>query len=115
LFAILSFADHLCIYSNDFITADRTPPLAVYRIHVLPIARRLGLASALLDVALEDCVYGTSTKALVEMYDGKANTTAFSQPTQAGRYLAETWIRKGSTTEEEEEASRLIVFDEADV
>lgn len=99
---------------NDFIPAEKTPPLAIHRIHVLPIARRCGLASALLDAALEDCVYGTSAQSLIKMYDVKANTTAFSQPTQAGRQLAESWIGKGATTEEAL-LHRLIVFDEADV
>lgn len=66
----------------------------------------------MLDAALEDCVYGTSAKALLQMYNGKANTTAFSQPTQAGRSLAESWIRRGDSDSNE---GRLVVFDEADV
>lgn len=82
--------------------------MGVYRIHILSVARRLGLASAMLDAALSDCVYGMSSQALINFHKGKANTTAFSQPTQAGRYLAEAWI----VSDQDSNQQRLLVFDE---
>jgi ribosomal protein S18 acetylase RimI-like enzyme len=94
--------------SGDYLSFDATPPLAIYRIHVLPFARRTGLASALLDAALNDCVYGMTGKSLIQQYKGKANTIAFSQPTQLGRQLALSWSREGNQTN-----SALVVFDEA--
>lgn len=67
----------------------------MHRIHVLPALRRCGLAASLLDAALSQAVYGMSAKAIEGLYGGRAGTTAFSQPTEAGRRLAQGWIAKG--------------------
>lgn len=101
------------MYRSEYIPAEETPPLGIYRIHVLPIARRLGLASAMLDAALSDCVYGMSAQALIKSHKGKANTTAFSQPTQSGRLLAEAWIQQGVIDRDSsQQQQQLLVFDE---
>lgn len=97
---------------EDYIPAEKTPPLGIYRIHVLKIARRFGLASAMLDAALSNCVYGMSAEALVKYHKGKSNTTAFSQPTQAGRYLAEAWIHSSPNKKDFPNHQQLLVFDE---
>lgn len=100
---------------DKYLPDEATPPLAIYRIHVLPFARRFGLASAMLDAALNDCIYAMSSQAIIKLYKGKSNTTAFSQPTQAGKRLANAWIRRDAGSEDEgNERPRLIVFDESE-
>lgn len=94
---------------KEYLSAEQTPPLGIYRIRVLPCIQRAGLASAMLDAALDDCVYGMKTAALVQMHGSKANTTAFSQPTQAGRRLAERWLQTGN---QGHPTARVLVFDE---
>ncbi|UZJ52175.1 hypothetical protein CBS101457_001495 [Exobasidium rhododendri] len=93
------------------LACEDTPPLAIYRIHVLPFARRRGVATAMLDAALQDCVYGMSTRALIEMHGGKGNTAAFSQPTQAGKRLALSWLQD-KESDPSQQVTQLIVFDE---
>ena len=61
----------------------------------------------MLDAALEDCVYGMSAKALTDLCGSRDQTTAFSQPTQAGTRLALHWLSvPGGRT------CQLFVFDE---
>ncbi|PWN40847.1 hypothetical protein IE81DRAFT_201494 [Ceraceosorus guamensis] len=85
------------VFISDDPAEARSPPLAVHRIHVLHPARRAGLGVALLDAALAGAVYGMSTASIERMCGGRAGTTAFSQPTQAGRKLAEAWIERGGS------------------
>ncbi|PWN33879.1 uncharacterized protein FA14DRAFT_190991 [Meira miltonrushii] len=85
-------------------------PLAIHRIHVISILRRSGIASAMLDAALNDCVYGLDRQEVIRTIGqgSKANTTAFSQPTESGRLLAQRWIQ-----EESGESNGVLVFQEA--
>ena len=96
------------IFVSDALPTSKTPPVGVYRIHVIPAWRRTGLASALLDAAADNSVYGFDLDGLVKMYGSRARSVAFSQPTEAGRKLAEAWIRKDATTEA---STRLVVFE----
>lgn len=97
------------IDANDKATQERVP-LAVHRIHVISILRRSGIASAILDAALNDCVYGMNKQEVIRTIGqgSKANTTAFSQPTESGRLLAQRWIR-----EEGEINDGVLVFEDA--
>lgn len=89
--------------------SSQTPPLAVHRIHVLPCLRRFGVGSKLLDSVLSHGVYGIGPSELVKMHGGRLGAVAFSQPTMAGRKLAEGWGRKGL---KEGEGKGLVVFEE---
>ena len=98
------------IFVSDALSASQTPPVGVHRIHVIASWRRTGMASALLDAAADNSVYGFDLQGLIRTYGSRAKAVAFSQPTEAGRQLAEAWIRKGapSTTSS---PTRLIVFE----
>lgn len=95
--------------SRSPLPASQTPPLAVHRIHVLPCLRRFGIGSRLLDSVLSNGVYGIGASELVKMHGGRLGAVAFSQPTMAGRNLAEGWGRKGL---KEGEGKGLVVFEE---
>jgi len=90
--------------------ADECPPMGLHRIYVVPALRRSGIAAALLDAILGFGVYGQSAQALEKTCGGRAGVLAFSQPTQSGKKLAETWIGRGSDAQ----AARagLIIFEE---
>lgn len=94
------------IFVSDALPSSKTPPVGVFRIHVITSWRRTGMASALLDAAANNSVYGFDLNGLIKMYGSRARSVAFSQPTEAGRKLAEAWIRKDT-----EESARLIVFE----
>lgn len=94
------------IFVSDALPSSQTPPVGVFRIHVIPSWRRTGMASALLDAAANNSVYGFDLDGLIKMYGSRARSVAFSQPTEAGRKLAEAWIRKDTT-----EPARLVVFE----
>uniref|UniRef100_V5EJI3 DNA mismatch repair proteins mutS family domain-containing protein n=1 Tax=Kalmanozyma brasiliensis (strain GHG001) TaxID=1365824 RepID=V5EJI3_KALBG len=94
------------IFVSDALASSKTPPVGVFRIHVIASWRRTGMASALLDAAANNSVYGFDMDGLIKMYGSRAKSVAFSQPTEAGRKLAEAWIRKDS-----EGSARLIVFE----
>lgn len=83
----------MTLRSRARLSCDETPPLGVYRIHVVPALRRAKLGSALLDAALNDCIYGVRGVDVVAQRGGRANTLAFSQLTRDGRALANAWIR----------------------
>lgn len=97
------------IFVSPALPPAETPPIGVFRIHVIPSWRRTGLASALLDTAADNSVYGFDLVGLVRMYGSRARSVAFSQPTEAGRKLAEAWIRKDQTVDAK--APRLVVFE----
>lgn len=96
------------INANESLESE-TVPLAVHRIYVLSCLRRSGIASAILDAALNDCVYGLDMRGVIHTIGRgfKSNTTAFSQPTESGRLLAERWI------EEEGRKQGVLVFEDA--
>ena len=98
------------IFVSDALPDSQTPPVGVHRIHVIPSWRRTGMASALLDAAADNSVYGFDLKGLVKTYGSRARAVAFSQPTEAGRKLAEAWIRKDASTTTDS-PTRLIVFE----
>lgn len=98
------------IFVSDVLPSSRTPPVGIFRIHVIPTWRRTGMASALLDAAADNSVYGFDLLGLVNMYGSRARSVAFSQPTEAGRKLAEAWIRKEENTASASTA-RLVVFE----
>lgn len=98
------------IFVSDALPASKTPPVGVFRIHVIPSWRRTGMASALLDAAADNSVYGFDLSGLIKMYGSRARSVAFSQPTEAGRKLAEAWIRKDGPSEADPPA-RLVVFE----
>ncbi|SPO26841.1 related to ECO1 - Acetyltransferase required for establishment of sister chromatid cohesion [Ustilago trichophora] len=96
------------IFVSDALPSSQTPAVGIFRIHVIPSWRRTGLGSVLLDAAADNSVYGFDLRGLIGMYGSRARSVAFSQPTEAGRKLAEAWIRKdvdGTT------APRLVVFE----
>lgn len=97
------------INANDKAGLDNVP-LAVHRIYVISILRRSGIASAILDAALDDCVYGMHKQEVIRTIGQgtKANTAAFSQPTESGRLLAQRWIQ-----EEGGKNNGVLVFEEA--
>lgn len=96
------------IFVSDALPSSKTPPVGVYRIHVIPSWRRTGMASALLDAAADNSVYGFDLRGLKEVYGSRARSVAFSQPTEAGRKLAEAWIRKEDAADA---LARLVVFE----
>ncbi|CBQ73762.1 conserved hypothetical protein [Sporisorium reilianum SRZ2] len=95
------------IFVSDPLPSSQTPPVGVFRIHVIPGWRRTGMASALLDAAADNSVYGFDLGGLVRMYGCRARSVAFSQPTEAGRKLAEDWIRRDGA----DRMARLVVFE----
>ena len=98
------------IFVSKPLPSSATPPVGIHRIHVIPAFRRSGLASMLLEAATNHSVYGLDLPALEKMYGGRAGTVAFSQPTEAGRKLAERWIRSSRGPNPAPEPS-LIVFE----
>ncbi|SPO40683.1 related to ECO1 - Acetyltransferase required for establishment of sister chromatid cohesion [Pseudozyma flocculosa] len=102
------------IFVSEPLSASATPPIGVHRIHVIARFRRSGLASRLLDAAADHSVYGLNLARLEQMYGGRAGTVAFSQPTDAGRKLAERWIRSGGGGGEgaaKKQDGRLVVYE----
>ena len=86
-----------------------TPSLGIHRVWVMPSLRRLGIGSLLLDTALNKAIYGLNAEAVLRMHsESKDKAVAFSQPTEAGRRLAERWIRAAGN----DESARLLVFRE---
>lgn len=98
------------IFMSDALPSSKTPPVGVFRIHVIPSWRRTGMASALLDAAADNSVYGFDLRGLVDQYGSRARAVAFSQPTEAGRKLAEAWIRK-DVSQDGNASARLVVFE----
>lgn len=100
------------IFVSDALPLSKTPPVGIFRVHVIPSWRRTGLASALLDAAADNSVYGFDLAALIKTYGCRARSVAFSQPTEAGRKLAEAWIRRDASPAGGSNASpRLVVFE----
>ncbi len=99
------------IFVSDALPSTQTPPVGIFRIHVIPTWRRTGLASALLNAAADNSVYGFDLAGLIKMYGSRARAVAFSQPTEAGRKLAEAWIRKDADEKEKKSSVRLVVFE----
>lgn len=96
------------IFVSEALSDAQTPPVGIYRIHTIPGFRRSGIASELLDAAANHSIYGLTLNKLIGTYGSRAKAVAFSQPTEAGRKLAEAWIRKGVS---QDESPRLIVFE----
>ncbi|CED82253.1 Protein involved in establishing cohesion between sister chromatids during DNA replication [Phaffia rhodozyma] len=72
--------------SDGGVFCDPTPlptQLGIHRIHTAHSARRLGIASTLLDIACKHTIFG--------MQVTSAEGIAFSQPTRSGRALMERW------------------------
>ena len=99
------------IFVSDALPSSKTPPVGIFRIHVIPSWRRTGMASALLDAAADNSVYGFDLAGLTKMYGSRAGAVAFSQPTEAGRKLAEAWIRKAGQSDKHSSSPRLVVFE----
>lgn len=109
-------ASNAVIVDRNPIPAEQAPPLGIHRIHVVPLMRRSGVAKALLDAALADCVYGLTAEEVIRTHGRgfKANTTAFSQPTESGRFLAQSWITAADHERPDDGFSRpLLVFEDA--
>lgn len=100
----------------DRASSPYSPAVAIQRIWVLPSLRGAGLGRALLDAALEHAVYGMDTATLLAVHGSRAKAVAFSQPTFAGRRLAQSWIRVHASAlppgESEEERRTLLVLSE---
>ncbi len=78
----------------------------------MPVLRRLGIGKVLLDAVLDKSIYGMRARDVLSMNDGsRARCIAFSQPTMAGRKLAERWIR-GDSNSTQPAGPRLLVFKE---
>ncbi|KDN37684.1 hypothetical protein K437DRAFT_296514 [Tilletiaria anomala UBC 951] len=97
--------------------ATLSPSIGIHRIWVMRSLRRLGIGALLLDAALGKSCYGLDAHAVLELHGGaRAQAVAFSQPTAAGRRLAERWIRSGRGAahrqEEQGKEPRLLVFKE---
>lgn len=88
--------DEALFASSTPLAAELTPPIGIHRIYTLPSLRGHGIARHLLDVVVDNAIYGMSTERLLKERDaaGRSGLVAFSQPTQAGRRLAEGWLRK---------------------
>jgi DNA mismatch repair protein MSH6 len=91
-------------------TGQHVPPLALYRIYVVPALRRAGLASAMLNAALQQCVYGMDGQMLLKRFGGRSNSIAFCQPTDSGRRLAEAWAFHAQNLSP---SRSLLLFDES--
>lgn len=110
-----SSGDAIFLSSQPLPEDEPSPILGVHRIYVLPSLRRLGVGSRLLDAVLDHSVYGQNAEALLRQFGGrKGNVVAFSQPTEAGRRLAEAWLMQGSGKGggDGKAGSGLIVFQE---
>lgn len=107
--------DEALFASSTPLDAANTPPVGIHRIYTLPSLRGRGLAHHLLDVVLDNAVYGIRTAALVASRGGdRADVVAFSQPTQAGRRLGEGWLLKRRTgaAQQQQQHPNLVVFQE---
>lgn len=96
------------IFVSNPLSDSKTPSVGIYRIHVISAYRRSGIASELLNTAANHSIYGLTLNKLIEAYGSRAKAVAFSQPTEAGRKLAEAWIRKDAALNT---SPCLIVFE----
>lgn len=80
---------HLAVVADNHPSPARLPtPLGIHRLFVVPAYRGLGLAREMLDVAAAETVYGCE-------FDPTKGQVAFSQPTDSGRMVMESWGKGG--------------------